>query len=109
MGLNIPRLGGYIYFGYGEAGNLTVPYDFHNGNLAAGASSAGTVVPPNFSNLTMVIKRPTTSYGSVVVLESRASSTDPWLSIFPLTARLLMISIKRIFIRPMYSRLADQQ
>ena len=41
-------------------------------------------MPPNFSNLTMVIKRPTTSYGSVVVLESRASSTDPWLSIFSL-------------------------
>ena len=53
MGLNIPRLGGYIYFGYGEAGNLTVPYDFHNGDLAAGASSAGTVLPPNISNQTM--------------------------------------------------------
>ena len=85
MGLNIPRLGGYIYFGYGEAGNLTVPYDFYNGDLAAGASSAGTVVPSNFSNLTMVIKRPTTSYGSIVVLESRASSTDPnWTPVFTL-------------------------
>lgn len=82
--LDIPRLGGRIHFGYGEAGSLTVPYDFHNGDLAANTSSAGTVVPPNFSNLTMVIKRPTTSYGSVVVLESRASSTAPWLPVFSL-------------------------
>lgn len=82
--LDIPRLGGRIHFGYGEAGSLTVPYDFHNGDLAANDSSAELSVPPNFSNLTMVIKRPTTSYGSVVILESRASSTGPWSQVFSL-------------------------
>lgn len=107
--LDIPRLGGRIHFGYGEAGSLTVPYDFHNGDLAGNTSSAELSVPPNFSNLTMVIKRPTTSYGNVVILESRAISTGPWSQVFPSIAILLMISIKRIFIRPMYFRLADQQ
>jgi len=84
MGLNIPRLGGLINFGHGEAGNLTVPYDFYDGVLEAGASSVEKVVPPNFSNLTMVIKRPDITYGSIVVLESRASSTDPWTPVFTL-------------------------
>ena len=82
--LDIPRLGGRIHFGYGEAGSLTVPYDFHNGDLAANTSIPELSVPPNFSNLTMVIKRPTTSYGSVVILESRASSTGPWSQVFSL-------------------------
>ena len=86
--LDIPRLGGRVHFGYGEAGSLTVPYDFHNGDLAAYASSAELSVPPNFSNLTMVIKRPTTSYGSVVILESRASSTDPWSQVFSLDCNI---------------------
>jgi len=84
MGLNIPRLGGLINFGHGEAGNLTVPYDFHDGNLEIGESSVEKVVPPNFSNLTMVIKRPDATYGSIVVLESRASSADPWSQVFSL-------------------------
>jgi hypothetical protein len=82
--LEIPRLGGRIDFGQSEAGSLTVPYDFHNGNLAANTSSAELSVPPNFSNLTMVIKRPEDSYGSIVVLESRASSTGPWSPVFSL-------------------------
>ena len=76
--LDIARLGGFVNFGQGSAGSLTVPYTFFEGTLAATSESSGFSVPANFDNLTIVLKRPSLSNGTQVILQTRVGTSGAW-------------------------------
>jgi len=78
--LDIARLGGIVNFGEGQAGSITVPYTFFNDTLSASSYSPQYSVPANFDNLTIVLKRPTLSNGTQVVLQTRVG-TGTWADI----------------------------